>query len=110
MDYLCKKHGMDTAGIYGYDREEFTHTSVAAQIAAGTADAGMGIYSAARLYGLEFLPVCMEQYDLLIPDGAFDTPVVRALLEVLGSEAFRLRLERLGGYRVERPGEVRQRF
>ena len=110
IDYLCKKSGMDPAGIYGYDREEFTHTSVAAQIAAGTADAGMGIYSAARLYGLDFLPICMEQYDLLIPDSAFDTPVVQRLLEVLGSGAFRARLEKLGGYQVGCPGKVRQRF
>lgn len=110
IDYLCKKNGLDPAGIYGYDREEFTHTSVAAQIASGTADAGMGIYSAARLYGLDFLPICMEQYDLLIPDSAFDTPMVQRLLEVLGSGAFRSRLEKLGGYQVERPGEVRQRF
>lgn len=110
IDYLCKRNGMDTAGIYGYDREEFTHTSVAAQIAAGTADAGMGIFSAARLYGLDFLPVCMEQYDLLIPDSAFDTPMVQRLLEVLGSGAFRERLEKLGGYRLENPGLVRQRF
>ena len=110
MDYLCKKSGMDTARIYGYDREEFTHTSVAAQIANRTADAGMGIYSAARLYGLDFLPICMEQYDLLIPDSAFDTPMVQKLLEVLRGGAFRARLERLGGYQVERPGEVRRKF
>ena len=110
MDYLCRRSGLETAEIYGYDREEFTHTSVAAQIAAGTADAGMGICSAARLYGLDFLPVCMEQYDLLIPDSAFDTPMVQRLLEVLGSRAFRERLEKLGGYQVERPGRVRQRF
>jgi len=110
IDYLCKKNGIHTAGIYGYDREEFTHTSVAAQIAAGTADAGMGIYSAAQLYGLDFLPICMEQYDLLIPDSAFDTPMVQRLLEVLGGSAFRARLEKLGGYRLEHPGEVRQRF
>ncbi|MDE7262805.1 MAG: molybdopterin biosynthesis protein, partial [Oscillospiraceae bacterium] len=101
---------LDPSKIYGYTREEFTHTSVAAQIAAGTADAGMGIYSAAQLYGLDFLPICMEQYDLLIPDSAFDTPMVQRLLEVLGSEAFRERLEKLGGYRLEHPGTVRQAF
>ncbi len=110
IDYLCKKEGIDPSNIYGYDREEFTHTSVAAQIASGTADAGMGIYSAAQLYGLDFLPICMEQYDLLIPDEAFDTPMVQRLLEVLQSDAFRARLEALGGYRLERPGTVRQRF
>ena len=110
MDHLCRKAGMDTAAIYGYDREEFTHTSVAAQIASGSADAGMGIYSAARLYGLDFLPVCTELYDLLIPDGAFETPMVRKLLEVLRGGAFRLRLEKLGGYRLDAPGTVRERF
>ena len=110
MDYLCKTHGLDPSMIYGYDREEFTHTSVAAQIAAGTADAGMGIYSAAQLYHLDFLPICMEQYDLLIPDAAFDTPMVRRLLDVLQSDVFRARLEALGGYRLEHPGSVRERF
>ena len=110
IDYLCKKHGIDPAKIYGYDREEFTHTSVAVQIASGTADAGMGIYSAARLYDLDFLPICMEQYDLLIPDSAFDTPMVQRLLEVLQSSAFRDRLEALGGYRLENPGTVRESF
>ena len=83
---------------------------MAAQIAAGTADAGMGIYSAAQLYGLDFLPICMEQYDLLIPDYAMDTPMVQRLLEVLRSDAFRARLEALGGYRLEKPGTVRQHF
>lgn len=110
MDYLCKRERLNPADICGYDREEFTHTSVAAQIAAGTADAGMGIYSAAQLYGLDFLPICMEQYDLLIPDGAFDTPMVQRLLDVLRSAPFRERLEKLGGYQVEHPGEVRRRF
>ena len=110
IDYLCKTRNIDPQRISGYDREEFTHTSVAAQIAAGTADAGMGIYSAAQLYGLDFLPICMEQYDLLVPDYAMDTPMVQRLLEVLRSDAFRARLEALGGYRLENPGTVRQHF
>ncbi len=108
IDYLCRKEGIDTAGIYGYDREEFTHTSVAAQIASGTADAGMGIYSAAKLYDLDFVPVCMEQYDLLIPDTVWDTEVVQRLIGVLKSDAFRARIEALGGYEVKAPGTVRE--
>jgi len=109
-DYLCKQEGIDPASVYGYDREEFTHTSVAVQIASGTADAGMGIYSAARLYGLDFLPVCTEQYDLLIPDEAWDTPMVRQLMETLQSEEFRARLTALGGYELSHPGRVREHF
>ena len=110
IDYLCKQQGIDTSKIYGYEREEFTHTSVAAQIVSGTADAGMGIYSAAKLYDLDFLPICMEQYDLLIPDYAWDTPMVRRLIEVLQSEEFKTRISALGGYELHKPGKVRERF
>ena len=106
MDYLCQKEGVDGAAIYGYDREELTHTSVAAQIASGGADAGMGIYSAAQLYGLDFLPICIEEYDLLIPDHAWDTPMVQQMIETLKSDAFRETLLKMGGYTVEDPGEV----
>lgn len=105
-DYLCCKAWLDTAAIYGYSREELTHTSVAAQIACGSADAGMGIYSAAKLYDLDFLPVCVEEYDLIVPDYAWETPMVQALIRTLKSEAFKERLMSMGGYTVDNPGEV----
>ena len=110
IDYLCRKGGIAADSIYGYDREEFTHTSVAAQIASDTADAGMGIFSAAKLYDLDFLPICMEQYDLLIPDEAWDTELVQRLIGILKSDAFWKRLEALGGYELHHPGEVREHF
>ena len=110
IDYLCRQAGVDTGKIYGYDREEFTHTSVAAQVASGSADAGLGILSAAKLYDLDFIPVYNEQYDLLIPDAAWETPMVQRLLEILQGPAFRARLEALGGYRLEHPGTVRFRL
>ena len=105
-DYLCKQNDLDTDAIYGYDREELTHTSVAAQIVSGSADAGMGIYSAAKLYDLDFIPICIEEYDLIVPDHAWDTPQVRAMLETLKSDAFREKILSLGGYTVENPGEI----
>lgn len=109
-DYLCRKDHIDVETVYGYDREEFTHTAVAAQIASDTADAGMGIYSAAKLYGLEFLPICIEQYDLLISDSALETPMVQRLLDILRSREFRDRIDALGGYELVQPGRIRQRF
>jgi putative molybdopterin biosynthesis protein len=105
-DYLCKQEGLDANAIYGYDREELTHTSVAAQIASGSADAGMGIYSAAKLYDLDFINVCIEEYDLIIPDHAWDTPMVQQLLVTLKSDAFKEKILSLGGYTVENPGQV----
>ena len=105
-DYLCKKDKVDTDGIYGYDREELTHNSVAVQIASGSADAGMGIYSAAKLYDLDFIPLCVEEYDLLIPDHAWDTPQVRQMIEILKSKAFKDKILAMGGYTLDAPGEV----
>ena len=105
-DYLCKQEGVDVSAVYGYDREELTHTSVAAQIVSGSADAGMGIYSAAKLYDLDFIPICIEEYDLIIPDHAWDTPIVQKLLNILKSDAFREKMLSLGGYTVDNPGEV----
>ncbi len=107
IDYLCKKENIDTSKIYGYDREEFTHTSVAAQIASGSADAGMGIYSAAQLYGLDFIPICIEQYDLLIPDSAWETEMVQEIINILKSKEFSEKLQAMGGYTLQNPGEVK---
>ena len=105
-DYLCKKDDVNPDSIYGYDREELTHTSVAAQIVSGSADAGMGIYSAAKLYDLDFLPICIEEYDLIIPDHAWDTPMVQQLIATLKSDAFREKILSMGGYTLENPGEI----
>ena len=105
-DYLVKQNGLEIDKIYGYDREELTHTSVAAQIVNGSADAGMGIYSAAKLYDLDFIPICIEEYDLIIPDHAWDTPMVRQMLATLKSEAFREKILSLGGYTIDNPGEI----
>ncbi len=104
-DYLMNQNGLDPDQIYGYDREELTHTSVAAQIVSGSADTGMGIYSAAKLYDLDFIPICIEEYDLIIPDHAWDTPQVQQLLRTLKSDAFRETILAMGGYTVENPGE-----
>ena len=110
MDFLCDRFGVDRDAIYGYEREEATHNAAAVQIAGGSADAGMGIYAAAKLYELDFLPICTEEYDLLIPQSEWETPPVRQMIRTLGSAEFRERIEVMGGYTLERPGEVIEVF
>jgi len=107
MDYLCCKDDLEPSKIYGYDREEFTHTSVAALIAAGSADAGLGVYSAAKMYGLDFIHICDEQFDLLISFDAWKLSMVQKLVSVLKSDDFSKRLNKLGGYILENPGTER---
>ncbi|MCR5040664.1 MAG: molybdopterin biosynthesis protein [Clostridia bacterium] len=97
-DHLLKKYGISPDEIEGYDNEEFTHTAVAALIAAGNADVGLGIYSAAKMYDLDFIPVCNETYEFLICRKYLEDPMVRAFLEVLYSDGFKARLNEMGGY------------
>ena len=100
LDYLLKQEGLSPAEIDGYANEKFTHTAVAATVAAGNADAGMGILSAAKIYGLDFIPLWNEEYDFLIADAYLDNPMVTAFFEILQSEPFRKRLQEMGGYQT----------
>ncbi|HOE70328.1 MAG TPA: molybdopterin biosynthesis protein [Brevefilum sp.] len=106
FDHLAGQVGINLASLRGYNREEFTHTAVAAAIAAGTADAGLGILAAARIYDLDFIPVADEQYDLLIAEEALELETVQQFLEILQSQAFATRLEKLGGYTLTHPGRI----
>lgn len=105
LDYLGKQAGLDFAQLNGYEREEFTHTSVAASVASDTADAGLGILSAAKIYDLDFIPLCEEQYDIIVDDYSFELPMVQRFIEMLRSKAFKERLEKMGGYTLVNPGE-----
>lgn len=106
LDYHLAKANISPDQISGYHREEYTHTGVAAQIASGSADAGLGILSVAKMAGLDFLPVAEEHYDFLIDTLAWELPAVQRFVALLRSDVFRQRLEQLGGYRLEEPGRI----
>jgi putative molybdopterin biosynthesis protein len=106
LDYRLKQIGADPAKIKGYENEEFTHMSVAVAVLSGAADAGLGIYAAAKALNLDFIPVVTEQYDLVIPESCFDSEHIRILLEVIATKAFKKRVEALGGYSTKRTGEI----
>ncbi|MFZ5975441.1 MAG: molybdopterin biosynthesis protein [Bacillota bacterium] len=107
-DYLIRQHGMEFGAIEGYAREEFTHTGVAAIVASGGADAGLGIYAAAKIYGLDFIPVCEEQYDLLVKRSVLELAQMQAFLEMLCSGELAARLTAMGGYSLGQPGRIRR--
>lgn len=106
LDYKLKLAGIESESIHGYDREAATHMAVAAAIAGCSADAGMGIESAARAMNLDFIPVGPEEYDFAIPVRFLELPYVKHFLEVLKSEEFRTRVEALGGYSTRQIGTV----
>lgn len=107
FDYLLKKEGMDPSCILGYDREASTHMAVAALVASDSADAGMGILSAARAMNLDFIPVGEEWYEFAIPEEYMELPQIQAFFQVLKSPQFAEELNKLGGYGMEKTGEIR---
>ena len=66
LDHELARHGIEPDSIDGYRREEHTHLAVAAAVAAGRADCGLGVLAAARAFGLDFVPVAREPYDLVL--------------------------------------------
>ena len=94
FDHELAQRSISPDAIVGYEREEHTHLAVAAAVAAGRADCGLGVLAAARAFGLGFVPVAHEPYDLVFdPD-----PILDPLWTLLESESFRRAVTDLGGY------------
>lgn len=106
LDYNLKKVELDPKNMCGYEREEFTHIAVAALIAAGDADCGLGVYSAAKLMGLDFIALGNEEYDFAVPAEFLDTDMISEFIKVIKSNEFKSELDKLGGYDYSDIGEI----
>lgn len=105
LDYELARLGIAGQQINGYEKEVGTHMTVAASIASGTIDAGLGVQAAAQALGLEFLPVAAEQYDLLMNFAPHDDRM-GLIIQVLQSDEFRREVEALGGYDLRNAGKL----
>jgi putative molybdopterin biosynthesis protein len=106
LDYKLRELGLLPSDLHGYEREEFTHLMVAASVAGGTADTGLGILAAARALHLDFVPVMQERYDVVIPSEYYESELLTPLLDLIRTDEFRAQVEALGGYDASRMGEV----
>jgi molybdate transport repressor ModE-like protein len=107
LDLVLRREGVEAAQVQGYGQAEYTHAAVAAYVASGMADAGLGVETPARRFGLEFLPLFTERYGLVCPVQALESPGVQAVREVLHRPAFRAAVDALPGYEAGPSGEVR---
>ncbi len=99
--------GISPSSINGYDHEEYTHMSVAASIADGSIDCGMGILAAANALNLDFVAVAEERYDLIIPGEFLDDPKILSLLDLIENDTeFTEMVQSLGGYSLRDCGKV----
>jgi putative molybdopterin biosynthesis protein len=99
------KRGIRPEQVSGYEKEVGTHMAVAASIAAGTVDTGLGVKAAALALGLDFIPIAEEQYDLLLNFVPTDERL-RAIIDILQSHEFRHEVEELGGYDLDDAGKL----
>jgi putative molybdopterin biosynthesis protein len=105
LDHTLKALSLEPDQIRGYEREEYTHMAVASAVAGGIADAGLGILSAARAMGLDFIPIAKERYDIAIPSIQFEDKKIQRMIEIIRSDEFKKMVSQMGGYDVSRTGE-----
>lgn len=107
LDGALRAAGVPRARLKGYSDEVRSHLEVASRVRAGLADAGIGIRAAATIFGLEFISLQRERYDLLIPKMHYDTmPAVKQLLDLIVEKSFRAELEAFGGYDTRHSGTI----
>jgi putative molybdopterin biosynthesis protein len=105
LDSSLKRLKLDSSNVRGYDRIAPGHLQAAWQVLSGQADACIATRAAARVFGLGFVPLVSERYDLAIRRPYLEMPSIQTLLETLNRSNYRRELESLGGYDARAAGQ-----
>lgn len=103
---LLREAGLDPADIRTADQEEYTHTAVAAYVAAGMADVGFGVEAAARQFGLDFIELASEHYLLICHEDRLHQDTLRQLLGLMRAPDFIEEIHKQPGYAPDHCGEI----
>ena len=106
LDYHLKSMTISPDSIVGYHQEEYTHLTVAASVASGRVDCGLGIAAAAQALDLDFIPLFQERYDLVIPKKFTADNLLAPLFGLLADTTFREAVSQLTGYDVTVMGAI----
>jgi putative molybdopterin biosynthesis protein len=104
LERELERLGIAQSSVTGYKREEGTHLAVAAAVASGRCDCGLGLLAAARAFGLGFIPLWTECYDLVLDANMVETELLAPLWHLLSSPAFQAAVRALGGYDTSETG------
>jgi molybdate-binding protein/DNA-binding XRE family transcriptional regulator len=105
LDANLKKLKIDPKQVPGYETIAPGHLQAAWQIHSGAADACIATRAAARLFGLHFIPLVTERYDLVVRRRHLELPRIQNLFDTLSRSNFRRELEGLGGYDAKAAGD-----
>ncbi len=106
IDENLGRLGIPASEIKGYDREVFTHFEVGLSILAGEADAGIATIAVSQLFGLAFIPITTENFDMVLSQSTYFERGVQALIETLKSSDFRSRADAMAGYDFSDSGKI----
>ena len=106
LDLLIQNENIDSSKIKGYETGEFTHAAVAAYIASGMADAGFGIETGARNFGLDFQPIATENYYMIFDTKSEKQPAIQEMLSIMQSKSFADEVNQIAGYQCVHKSEI----
>ncbi|MCI0419066.1 MAG: helix-turn-helix domain-containing protein [Acidobacteria bacterium] len=106
LDATLRRLGRKSSEINGYDQIAYGHIPAAWHVHSGQADYCIATRAAARVFGLDFLPLVSERFDLVIPKQHAELAAAQILLETLNRAAFQRELELLGGYDTTQTGKL----
>jgi molybdate transport repressor ModE-like protein len=106
LEMMLGSAGIAPEAINGYNSAEFTHSAVAAYIASGMADVGIGVRTAAERFKLDFIPLVRERYFFALRTDALDEPLMRQLISVLQHSDYHRVVDALPGYDAGRTGAI----
>jgi len=106
LDHHLKRLQLTPSKINGYEKEVYTHFEVGLSILSKEADVGIGTIAVSKLLGLPFIPITQESFDMILDQSTFFEKGIQAFIEILNSQEFRNRVERLGSYDFKNSGKV----
>lgn len=106
LDEQLRIHGIPSRDIKGYENEESNHFSVASAVSSGKADVGVGIEKAAKIVGIDFVPLITERYDLVILKNPESEHLISVIKDILSSHRFQTEVHSLGDYDISQTGNI----
>lgn len=106
LECFLRQKKISTDRIAHYNQAEFTHAAVAAYVASGMADVGMGVETPSRRFKLDFIPLATERYFLLCHQDKLNSPAITEVLNIMRSELFQEAVNELPGYSAQGCGTV----
>jgi putative molybdopterin biosynthesis protein len=107
FDTLPKEYGIEKRQINGYDKEGSIHIAVGILVRESIADTGVAIYSIAKAFSLDFIPLAEEDYDIIVTKEFTDDRRFDLLMDLINSDEFKQRLEQPGGYNTKETGKIK---